>query len=48
MYAHTSMSAFVSSYNVNIAVIGCNANMEKCEYIISGHTFELRAVTMTD
>jgi len=33
-----------SSYNVNIVVIGCNADMETCEYIISGHTFERRAV----
>jgi len=33
-----------SSYNVNIVVIGSNADMETCEYIISGHTFELRAV----
>jgi len=33
-----------SSYNVNIVVIGCNADMETCEDIISGHTFERRAV----
>jgi len=25
-------------------MIGCNADMETCEYIISGHTFERRAM----
>jgi len=33
------------SYNVNIVVIGCNADMEICEYIISDHTFEHQAVS---
>jgi len=27
-------------------VIGCNADMEICEYIISGHTFERRPVNV--
>jgi len=44
MYAYTSMSVFEPISNINIVVIGCNADMETCEYIISGHTFERCAV----
>jgi len=37
------MSAFEPISNL-ATVIGSNADMETCEYIISGQTFERRAV----
>jgi len=39
-----NQSAIKVQCKVNIVVVGCNADMKICEYVISGHTFVCWAV----